>query len=178
MKMNVVNNFILSSFLISAGISAANASDTITFNGQVIDSACTIIVNGGNSTIEIGTIAKDNLSNKGNTGAPQAFDISLTSCPQAAAGVPTKAYIKFSGPTEGDPTYFKNVSTVNAAHNVGVLLKQGSTTVKADANNDAIDLPPAGGDVTANYTAQLVATNTGATAGNVTSVLTYNVSYL
>ncbi|WP_312973260.1 fimbrial protein [Atlantibacter sp.] len=178
MKMNSVNHVLLPIVLISAGMSGANAADTITFNGKVIDTTCTVVVNGGDSTIEIGSIPKEDVANKGDTGAPKSFNISLESCPLAAVGVPTQAYIKFSGPTDGDPSYFKNVATNSAALNVGVLLKQGSTVVKADADNDPIILPPAGGNVTEDYTAQLVATNAGSTVGNVTSVLTYNVSYL
>ncbi|MCZ7834922.1 MULTISPECIES: fimbrial protein [Atlantibacter] len=176
MKLGLLKCAIFASLVVSSCATTAMASATITFTGKVIDAACTVVVNEGNSTIDLGDTVKADLAAKGNTGAPKAFDIALNSCPAAGAGIPTKAHIKFSGDTDGDPSYFKNTAS-EAAPNVGVLLKQGSTVVKADDDNDDIVLPSAGGNVTTHYTAQLVATNTGADKGDVSAVLTYNVSY-
>ncbi|EOB9989643.1 fimbrial protein SthA [Cronobacter sakazakii] len=150
-------------------------SQTITFNGKVLDAACTVTVGDGSSTVELGETVKSDLVNKGDTGAPKLFTITLSSCP---AGSPAKANIKFNGETDGDDSYFKNIATTDAATNVGVLLKQyGTDTVYVNDGNTDITLPAEGGDVTVDYTAQLVATGTGVTKGNVVSTLTYSISY-
>lgn len=157
----------------------AHADNKITFTGKVIDSACTISVNGGVATLDLGETSAADIAAKGQTGAPKSFNISLGSCPAAAVGVPTKAYIKFSGTTDGDDTYFKNDLTgANAATNVAILIKDAKNT--AIINNDgntAIDLPSAGGAVDLDYTASLVASAAAPTKGDVSSAVTYTVSY-
>lgn len=156
-----------------------NADNKITFTGKVIDSACTVSVNGGVATLDLGDTAATDIATKGQTGAPKIFNISLTSCPAAGAGVPTKAFIKFSGTTDGDETYFKNdLTDTNAAKNVAVIIKDSKNT--AIINNDgntAIDLPAAGGDLDIDYTASLVASAATPTKGDVSTTVTYTVSY-
>ena len=174
---SVTRSVYFSIFALFGYANYAMAANEITFSGAVLDQACTVTVNGGSSTLELGETAKSDLSAKGSTGAPKSFVIKLGACPAAGAGVPTKANIKFSGETDGDPSYFKNKAATTPAPNVGVLLKQGETAVQVDDGNDDIALPSAGGDVDVAYTAQLVATNTGADKGNVVATVTYNVSY-
>lgn len=158
---------------------AVNADNKITFTGKVIDSACTVTVNGGVATLDLGETAATDIAVKGQTGAPKLFNITLGSCPAAGSGVPTKAYIKFSGTTDGDDTYFKNELTdTNAAKNVAVLIKDSNNT--AIINNDAntsINLPSEGGNLDIDYTASLVATAATPTKGDVSTSVTYTVSY-
>ncbi|WP_368542619.1 fimbrial protein [Enterobacter soli] len=175
MKLNSLNTSCL--FLLSAlGYStfASAADNQITFTGQVLDTACTVNVNGGNSKVELGGTLKSDISKQGETGAPKQFTIALTACP---ADGPTAAYIKFSGETDGNTSWFKNTEVDSPATNVAVLIKQGNTTVNADDANDSVSIPATGGDVNVDYTAQLIATADGATKGGVSSTLTYNVSY-
>jgi type 1 fimbria pilin len=178
MELKINKVVIAASFAVVASLSA-HADNTITFNGTVLDAACTVKVNGGTATIELGETPKGDLSAAGKTGAPKEFTVELSACPAAAAGVPTKAYVKFSGTIDGDPTYFKNSkSGATAATNVAVLLKdEAGTAIQNNDGNTAIDLPAAGGDITANYTASMVATATGVTKGDVSTTVTYNVSY-
>ncbi|MEP8889436.1 fimbrial protein [Enterobacter roggenkampii] len=166
-------------FVLSLAVSfASHADNKITFTGKVIDSACKITVNGGTSSLDLGETAATDIAAKGQTGAPKTFAVSLAACPAAGAGVPTKAYVKFSGTTDGDDTYFKNDLTENAATNVAVQIKDASG--KAIANNDgnnAIVLPTAGGDLNLEYTASLVASAATPTKGDVSATVTYTVSY-
>lgn len=158
---------------------AATPSNMLTFTGSVIDSACTVTINNGTNTVPLGsTVAKD-IAAAGQTGAPKTFDIELTGCPVAGAGVPTKAYVKFSGTTDGDNSYFKNsITGATAATNVAIILKDatGAAIQNNDANT-AFDLPAAGGDITAAYTASMIATAALPTKGDVSTSVTYTVSY-
>lgn len=157
----------------------AAGTNTITFTGKVIDTACTISVNDGNASLDLGSTLASDIATAGQTGAPKEFNVSLTSCPKAAEGVPTKAFIKFSGTTDGDVTYFKNDSaSATPASNTGVMVKDNNGT--AIANNDGntqINLPVDGGDIKMVYNAMLVATANTPTQGDVSSTLTYTVSY-
>lgn len=175
MKNNI---FKIPAFVFISAMSMApmvNAADNeVTFVGSILDSTCTVNVNGGQSTIDLGGEPKSDFSNKGDVGAAKIFNIVLEGCPK---GGPTKAYIKFSGQTEGYVGWFKNTATDSPAANVAVMVKQGDTVVEANDGNDAVDLPVSGGDVTVNYSAQFVAVSEGVTSGAVSSTLTYNVSY-
>lgn len=175
MKVNLLNGSVVVLLASLGSVTQASAANNeVTFVGSVLDTACTVIVNDGNSTVDLGGTLKSELGAQGDTGAPKRFSILLSGCPTDG---PTTAYIKFSGETDGNSGWFKNTATSSAATNVAVLVKQGETTVEANDGNDAITLPAAGGDVNVDYTAQLVATATGVTKGAVSSTLTYNVSY-
>ncbi|MCE9889719.1 fimbrial protein SthA [Kluyvera intermedia] len=167
--------------LMLCGVFGAQAAgtNTITFTGKVIESACTISVNDGNASLDLGSTLATDIATSGQTGAPKEFNISLAGCPKAAVGVPTKAFVKFTGDTDGNTSYFKNTtSSESPATNTGVMLKDGKGT--AIINNDGngqINLPAEGGDISLTYSAMLVATANTPTQGDVSSTLTYTVSY-
>lgn len=164
---------------ISISSMVAQADNKITFTGTVIDTACTVVVNDGTATLDLGSTVVGDLSDAGKTGAPKIFTVSLNACPAAATGVPTKAYIKFSGTTDGDETYFKNdLSDTDAAKHVGIIIKdKNGTAIVNNDSNTAVAINAAGGNQNEQYTASLVATATGASKGKVSSAVTYNVSY-
>ncbi|MFK3710500.1 fimbrial protein [Leclercia adecarboxylata] len=175
MKVNLLNSSFIVLFVSLGNMNLASAANNeVTFIGTVLDTACTVTVNNGNSTVDLGGTLKSDLSQQGDTGAPKKFSILLSACP---AEGPTTAWIKFTGQTDGNDGWFKNTATASAATNVAVMIKQGETIVEANDGNDAIAIPATGGDVNVDYTAQLVATAAGATKGTVSSTLTYNVSY-
>lgn len=158
-------------------VMAVHAEKTITFTGTVIDTACVVTVNGGNTTLELGTTAAADLAEAGKIGAPKEFLVVLSDCPAPADGIPTAATITFDGETDGNTSWFKNGSTVNPATNVGVEIKDADGQAIVDgAKNTPIALP-ASGEKSLTYTASLVATAAGATKGSVSSALTYTVGY-
>lgn len=174
MKLTKIGAALILSF---CGASAAMASNTITFNGTVLDQGCDIAVDGGtaNATVDLGSTVAADLAAKGDLGAPKQFVFDLSNCPTA-----TTANIVFSGPVDADaadPSYFANTAGIGAATNVAVQLKQGGsngTIVVNNADNDAIDL--SSGTASETYTASMIATGQ-AVAGDVQAVLTYNVRY-
>ena len=174
MKLTKIGATLILTF---CGASAATASNTITFNGTVLDQGCDIAVDGGtaNATVDLGSTAATDLATKGDLGAPKQFVFDLNNCPTS-----TTANIVFSGPVDAvaaDPSYFANTATLGAATNVAVQLKQGGsngTIVKNNADNDPITFTD--GTASQTYTAQLIATGQ-AVAGDVNAVITYNVRY-
>ena len=146
MKLTKIGAALVLTFGMSA---AAMASNTITFNGEVLETGCNITVDGGtpDATVELGSVAATDLVAKGDLGAPKQFVFT-------ASGV-----------------------GVTAAQNVAVQLKQGGsngTIVKNNADNDPITLDS--GSATETYTASMIAVDQ-AVAGTVQSVVTYNVRY-
>ncbi|NQD60315.1 fimbrial protein [Enterobacter sp. CM29] len=174
MKLTKIGATLILTF---CGASAATASNTITFNGMVLDQGCDIAVDGGtaNATVDLGSTAATDLATKGDLGAPKQFVFDLNNCPTS-----TTANIVFSGPVDAvaaDPSYFANTATLGAATNVAVQLKQGGsngTIVKNNADNDPITFTD--GTASQTYTAQMIATGQ-AVAGDVNAVITYNVRY-
>ncbi|MBK5072533.1 fimbrial protein SthA [Budviciaceae bacterium CWB-B4] len=176
MKVEIKKVLLIAALL--TAIPSSVMAGTITFKGKVIDAGCTVDVDGNtDETIDLGSTPKGDLTSAGVTGAPKSFVINLKGCPVAGTDVPTMAYVKFSGTTDGKNSYFKNSITTGAT-NVAVLLKDeaGNEIVNNDGN-EAIAIPTTGGDIAVNYTARLVATATGVTSGDVQSVVTYTVSY-
>jgi len=155
------------------------ASNTLTFTGKVFDSSCIVTVNGGNATIDVGGLAKSDITAAGQTGAPKIFIVSLTSCPASGTGVPTKAYIKFSGTTETDSSYFKNsLVDANAATDIALLIKDSAgNAIHNNSGNIPVNLPVAGGNLDANYTASLVALSSTPGKGDYSTTITYSISY-
>ncbi|MGR7197380.1 fimbrial protein [Klebsiella aerogenes] len=177
MKLTKIGAALVLTFGMSA---AAMASNTITFNGEVLETGCNITVDGGtpDATVELGSVAATDLVAKGDLGAPKQFVFNLDQCPTAS-----NVNIVFSAPVDpvaGDDSYFANTASgvgVTAAQNVAVQLKQGGsngTIVKNNADNDPITLDS--GSATETYTASMIAVDQ-AVAGTVQSVVTYNIRY-
>lgn len=102
MKLTKIGATLILTF---CGASAATASNTITFNGTVLDQGCDIAVDGGtaNATVDLGSTAATDLATKGDLGAPKQFVFDLNNCPTS-----TTANIVFSGPVDAvaaDPSY-------------------------------------------------------------------------
>ncbi|OAT31772.1 type 1 fimbrial protein [Buttiauxella brennerae ATCC 51605] len=183
MKISIKKSFAICSLILTGAAStqcfAAAAENSITFSGKLIDKACTVVVNDGTATVDLGSTAVADIATTGKTSAPKTFTVALNSCPAAGAGVPTKAYVEFEGTTDGDETYFKNTAdAATAATNVAVIIKDASETAIINKDkNAAITLPTAAGDIVTDYTAMMIATADDATKGDVSTTLTYNVSY-
>ncbi len=87
--MKISKKYALSALAISASCMLSTftqaASNTITFNGTVSDTTCTATIDGGVTSIEMGTTSVADL--KANTfGAAKNFSFSLANCPTTEEG--------------------------------------------------------------------------------------------
>lgn len=155
----------------------AHASDgTITFNGALTASTCTI-TGGGNQTVTLPTLSTAMLATAGATAGGTAFSISVTAC---TAGLTTaKAYFEAGVNTDLATGRLKSTG---AAANVQIQVLNGDTgaVMNLAAPSVAAQGGPAGGLTagagTENYIAQYYATG-ATTAGPVTSSVTYSMVY-
>ena len=162
-------------FGLASGSAFAASSGKITINGQVMDQTCTI-AGAADQTVTLATVATADLDALGKEAAKQSFTINLTDC---AAG---DVFAFFSADTAAliDPATNTLVNQ-GAATNVNVALYEengqrielgNAAYVYADTKTVATDDDPA----TLMYSAGYYATGQ-ATAGPVTAVANYTISY-
>ncbi|MGY6771915.1 fimbrial protein [Gallibacterium sp. ZY190522] len=168
---------------------------TITINGKIVDTTCTI--NGGSGadiTFTLATISKSALPNEGDTAMDTPFEIKLTGCTKSGGGAFTsseKIYAAFINDPQkvstggrllnkATDTPATNVTIEianNALDNTSVIdisksdIAQGSKTV-------AIEGDSPNGEATLRYKARYYAEKTnGVTAGNVRGTVDYMIAY-
>ncbi|WP_159566157.1 fimbrial protein [Budvicia diplopodorum] len=191
------NKYLLASVvataLSSAGVQAADG--TITFNGLVTSSACTSVasvtadsvVTGApiSATLRLPNVTTTTLNAAVGTYAePTPFSIRLTGCEATTAlnNVRTR-FISANFPDD-DTNVMANTATLTPATNVAIAILRQNGTSQIDLNNGTnedpgLPLPQIGssGDVTLNYKAAYKSLTTGVTAGNVTGVADFTISY-
>lgn len=175
-----MNKTLLSAALIAGfGVAAfasqtARATDgTITFNGQVNATTCTI--NGGSPdfTVNLPPVATTTLAASGNTAGQTQFNIALTAC---TAG--TTASTFFEQGANVDTTTGNLVSTGGASNVQLQLLNSNGTSainlLTPSTNTTTADISTGSGTLT--YYVQYFATG-ASTPGTVSSTEQYTIAY-
>lgn len=160
----------------------AHASDgSITFNGRLTDTTCTIDVNGGGKlgVVQLPTIPAATLPTSGTTAAPTKFYITLTQCSGSANQV--LAYFENNNAYVNSATgNLKNLITdATGATNVELQLldSTGKVIMVGDDNqHDGPATPISGGNATIQHAVQYYATDE-AGAGLVQGQVTYQLTY-
>lgn len=170
--------------LSAATVSSAMAADgTITINGVITDTTCTISVDGGanDATVTLPTVSASSLAAAGATAGATPFNISLSAC--TGATLATASTYFEPGAYVDSQSGRLNIDTgvADPATNVQVqLLNSARTPIVAGASvaNGQNDVPVdiSGGSGTLNYFAQYYATG-ASTAGAVTTQVDYTMVY-
>ncbi|WP_052282903.1 fimbrial protein [Kluyvera genomosp. 1] len=168
----------------SAFAASAFAVDgTITINGKITDTTCTISVDGGSNdaTVTLPTVSSSTLTAAGQTAGATPFNISLSSC--SGTSLNTASTYFEPGAYVDSTTGRLNIDSTaaDAATNVQVeLLNADRNAIVAGASvaNGQNDVPVdiSGGNGTLNYFAQYYATG-ASTAGSVTTQVDYTMTY-
>ncbi|MBB1202741.1 type 1 fimbrial protein [Enterobacteriaceae bacterium 89] len=174
----------LAMVMTSALTASAFAVDgTITINGQITDTTCTISVDGGSNdaTVTLPTVSASTLGASGQTAGATPFNISLSSC--SGTSLNTASTYFEPGAYVDSVTGRLNIDSTaaDAATNVQVqLLNADRNAIVAGASvaNGQNDIPVdiSGGNGTLNYFAQYYATG-ASTAGSVTTQVDYTMVY-
>lgn len=175
----------------------ASASDgTITFNGQITDTTCTVTGGGaatgtGNITVALPTVSVSSLPGKGSTAGDTAFSLILSgaNCTDGKTAVlwiettQTPALDTATGALTNQATGGAGnveVRMVNPANNQPINLgindyvTNGASVVAAN-NQPAYTI--SGNTGTLKYVAQYLAAGAAASAGLVNTYLTYSMQY-
>ncbi|MGU3414495.1 fimbrial protein [Enterobacteriaceae bacterium C23F] len=168
----------------SAFAASAFAVDgTITINGKITDTTCTISVDGGSNdaTVTLPTVSSSTLTAAGQTAGATPFNISLSNC--SGTSLNTASTYFEPGAYVDSTTGRLNIDSTaaDAATNVQVeLLNADRNAIVAGASvaNGQNDVPVdiSGGNGTLNYYAQYYATG-ASTAGSVTTQVDYTMTY-
>jgi major type 1 subunit fimbrin (pilin) len=199
MKKTVLSAVLAATFGLVALIPqhASAADGTITFNGTITDTTCTITGGGaatgtGNITVTLPTVSTSALATDGATAGDTNFSLVLGGGTKCANGKTAALWVETSQTPALDTSTgaLKNQSTggagnvqvrmVNPANNqpinlgVNAAVTNGATIIAAN-NQPAATI--AANTATLNYLAQYLAKGGAATAGKVSTYLTYSMQY-
>lgn len=164
---------------LSAGcslVAMSHADNTITFTGTVSDTTCTATIDGGVSSIEMGTVSVADLI--ANTySAAKSFTFNLTACP-TDEGALTKAKITFGGEADTyNSDYFKNQASGTPAANVAVAIFDNAGALQKN-NTEGSNVDITSGSATVPFTVKMAKSGASdPTKGPVSTTVTYNVTY-
>jgi major type 1 subunit fimbrin (pilin) len=176
---------------------AKAADGTITFNGQVTDTTCTIAGGGaasgtGNITVTLPTVSSSVLSADGMTAGDTNFSLLLGGGTNCTNGKTAALWVETSATPALDASTgaLKNqaaggasnvqVRMLNPANNqpinlgVNAVVTNGASVISAN-NQPAATI--SGNTATLNYIGQYLAKGGAATAGQVSTYLTYTMQY-
>ncbi|MEI9482402.1 fimbrial protein [Enterobacter cancerogenus] len=154
--------------------SAANAADqghgTITFQGSIIDSPCSITAETANQTVDLGQVSSTALNN-GQTSSPKAFFIQLEQCD-------TKQLKEVSTTFTGaaDATNAKMLGITGSAKGAGIVITDGSgTPVELGVASKAQKIGD--GSNKLSFSAYLQSSGASVTAGDFSSTADFTLAY-
>jgi len=167
-------------FTIMSVSSVVNAAPQVTFMGEVTAQTCVASINGAsNAVVLLPTVPNSELDSIGKTTGTTPFTISVSNC--AVDSKPVNISTKFLGHNVTSTGHLGNLATTNAATNVSIQLAQTSDGKSPITLNGLTSVPglvlPAGATATSHqFAAQYFAEST-VTAGVVTAVAEYTLSY-
>lgn len=177
-----VSSILISLAAAMAASASANASNVITFNGEVTDQTCSAVINGGTDpTIILNSVPVSDLNGAvGKSAGEGVFTITLTGC--AASGADETFTTLFQAT---NPTTTGNLTNTAAAGAEGVALQlldaPGGTPVNlaGGAAVRAGEILLGAGETTAthDYGVRYISEETAVTPGPVLGSVTYTVRY-
>lgn len=180
--MKLGNQFLA---VIAAGLFTplvVNAAPMVTFQGEVSAQTCKASVAGGtNGVVMLPTVAASELASAGSTAGLTKFTISVTDCADPdSSDLPIKT--KFLGHAVTNNGNLGNIATASPAENVAIQLTSDGAGTSALVLNgptsvDGLVLEQGQTSATYDFGARYVSENGGVTAGAVTSVVEYTLSY-
>ena len=151
---------------------------TITINGKLTQSTCTVKVNGGDTdaVVTLPVLPTSELATAGKTAGDTAFTMNLTNCDPKEGNV--RAYFEH-GPTVDAASGRLNNTVTAGAKNVQVELLDSSENSLYVGNTSQRSNPATalkGGTADLVYTARYYATG-ASSAGELATTVTYSIDY-
>ncbi|WP_250525506.1 fimbrial protein [Caballeronia sp. GAWG2-1] len=181
MKKIILPLVAVSMSLAGAAAHAAPAGNggTLTINGELTANTCTVSGNaqGNNFTVTLPALAAAELTDAGSSAGATGFNIALSNCTPATGNVHT--FWEYGANTLADGNLKNNGTATNVE--VQLLDYNGSGQAidvsKADGAQQSQDVAITSGSASLQYAAQYSSPMGAATAGTVTSQVTYSMVY-
>lgn len=177
MRIKTSNALIAAIASVFIAQSAFAVDGTITINGQITDTTCSIAVNNGTNdgTVTLPTVSANALSSIGSVAGTTPFNIVLSGC---AGSTLNNAYAYFEpGPTvETSTGRLNNSSGTATGAQVRLLDKASTPIVVGGTSQGGVVEDVSGGGATLGYYAQYYA-NSAVTAGVVATQVNYTIVY-
>ncbi|AJJ19003.1 fimbrial protein [Yersinia intermedia] len=177
MRIKTSNALIAAIASVFIAQSAFAVDGTITINGQITDTTCSIAVNNGTNdgTVTLPTVSANALSSIGSVAGTTPFNIVLSGC---AGSTLNNAYAYFEpGPTvETSTGRLNNSSGTATGAQVRLLDKVSTPIVVGGTSQGGVVEDVSGGGATLGYYAQYYA-NSAVTAGVVATQVNYTIVY-
>jgi major type 1 subunit fimbrin (pilin) len=181
MKLSVISTLVAA--VLGLAAAGAHASDgTITFNGALTATTCTINGNGTNAkdfTVTLPTVSTSNLTAAGQTAGSTGFNIALTACSPVTATSKAAVFYEAGATTDLSDNGLLRVDTGGAQNVKLQLLNADGSAIKAGFSRDLQNSKPAdlsSGAATLYYMVQYYAKG-ATTAGAANSSVVYSIDY-
>lgn len=181
-----MNKTLLSAAMIAAfGVAAlapqaAKAADgTITFNGKILSSTCTVSnATSGNVAVTLPAVPVSAFTAQGSVAGLTPFSLNLTGCPTTPSGVQVGAAFSGASIDTANAGTIKNTAGAGFS-NVNVQMTDSSgAPINLSTNSNPVNATLAGSTATLSYQARYYQpTATAITAGTVTASVTYTLTY-
>lgn len=151
---------------------AQAAGGTINITGKVLSDTCVVAVNSG-ATVVLPVVMTSSLSAVGAVAGATNFNVGLTGCDANT----TSATMAFSGGNINASTGNLN-NAAPSGSNVQIQLKNGAAVINTSNNANAPVIAVTSGSGSVALTAQYIAASAAATAGLVSSTVSFTLTYL
>jgi len=169
--------------LIAAGNAAADTSGSVTFNGKVITSTCSIVPGDIDKVVQLPTVNTTSLASAGAEAGSKNFTISVENCPQTVDPAnPTTVAVHFeaigSSGFDAKTGNLTNAALTDPAGQVQVRLYNygSSSVIKLGDTGAYFPIDVATGTATTTYVAGYYASGPSS-AGNVEAKVLYSLAY-
>jgi major type 1 subunit fimbrin (pilin) len=183
MKKTLLSAALIAGFGVAAiAPQAARATDgTITFNGKVLSSTCTVSnASGGVVTVTLPDVVKTAFTTSGSTAGLTPFSLNLTGCPTTPSGVVVGATFTGNSNIDGTTGAIQNPTTAGYSNvEVQMTNASGSTPFNLNTTPNPVSTSIDGsGNATLSYAARYYQpTSTAITAGTVNTSVTFTLTY-
>jgi major type 1 subunit fimbrin (pilin) len=170
---------------VTMAATAAHAIDgQVNFQGYLVDTTCTVKVNGGTNvgTVELPTLPVASFTTVGDTAGKTPFTVDLVNCTKGTDPNPvTKVAVAFEvGTTVDSDGRLLNGLAGSGGSNAGLQLLDGTdyTPILVGITSPrSEDIPSDGGNVSFPFAVEYYAKTVPVTAGEVTSFVMFSLAY-
>ncbi|WP_423060437.1 fimbrial protein [Citrobacter portucalensis] len=175
MKMNVIA-MTLSGATILMASNVMAYDGTVVFNGEILDSACTVDIGSSNTLmVDLGRVSKTAFVSTGDEASTTKFTLRLKDCPVSV----TSAKVKFDGAHDSnDSSLLAITQSAGSANGVAIRLKTAdSMSLGLNQDNGYAYMLSSTADNNLDFYAAYVATLVPVLPGSANAVANFTVNY-